>query len=388
MDKHSKRSASIFRYPVLIAFTLFFAGLFLLDLVTPDRAYSELENTTLSQRPSLSSVSADGLNKFFTAYTKYVKDQVAGRDNWVALQSTVETKVMQKEQSGGILLGREHRMFARRYRVLPTEERVWNKNLAAVQSLGERYPGKVSFMLVPSASVLYPEDLPLAAPQMDEEGRIDEAQAALPAVQFLRVTDALRAHKDEYLYYRTDHHWTTLGAYYAYEQFCEAQGLTPFDRSAHSVETAENFYGTHYSKARTWNAEPDTITWYDLQNRLTIWNVTAPGQPTEGTQTGLYDTGKLDVYDKYAMFLHGNNGLSRVEGDGTGKILVIKDSYANSFVPYLTANYAAIDVVDFRNYNYGLDQLIADNDYDAILVLYSYSSFTSDPYLYRAGVAG
>ena len=383
-----KRVSSLKQYPVLAAFTLFFAALFVLDLVTPDRAYSEMENTTLTQRPKLTAVSVDGLNNYFTNYTKYVKDQVFGRDQWISLQSLAETTLFQKTQSGGILLGREHRMFARRYRVLPTEERVWNKNLAAVQSLGERYPGKVSFMLVPSASVLYPEDLPLAAPQMDEEGRIDEAQAALPAVQFLRVTDALRAHKDEYLYYRTDHHWTTLGAYYAYEQFCEAQGLTPFDRGAHPVETAENFYGTHYSKARTWNAEPDTITWYDLQNRLTIWNVTAPGQPTEGTQTGLYDTGKLDVYDKYAMFLHGNNGLSRVEGDGTGKILVIKDSYANSFVPYLTANYAAIDVVDFRNYNYGLDQLIADNDYDAILVLYSYSSFTSDPYLYRAGVAG
>ena len=383
-----KRVSSLKQYPVLAAFTLFFAALFVLDLVTPDRAYSELENTTLTQRPKLTAVSVDGLNNYFMNYTKYVKDQVFGRDQWISLQSLAETTLFQKTQSGGILLGREHRMFARRYRVLPTEERVWNKNLAAVQSLGERYPGKVSFMLVPSASVLYPEDLPLAAPQMDEERRIDEAKAALPAVQFLRVTDALRAHKDEYLYYRTDHHWTTLGAYYAYEQFCEAQGLAPFDRSAHPVETAENFYGTHYSKARTWNAEPDTITWYDLQNRLTIWNVTAPGQPTEGTQTGLYDTGKLDVYDKYAMFLHGNNGLSRVEGDGTGKILVIKDSYANSFVPYLTANYAAIDVVDFRNYNYGLDQLIADNDYDAILVLYSYSSFTSDPYLYRAGVAG
>ena len=388
MDKHSKRSSSLLHYPVLVVFSLFFIGLFALDLITPDRAYSEMENTTLTQRPKLTAVSVDGLNNYFTNYTKYVKDQVFGRDQWISLQSLAETTLFQKTQSGGILLGREHRMFARRYRVLPTEERVWNKNLAAVQSLGERYPGKVSFMLVPSASVLYPEDLPLAAPQMDEEGRIDEAKAALPAVQFLRVTDALRAHKDEYLYYRTDHHWTTLGAYYAYEQFCEAQGLTPFDRSAHPVETAENFYGTHYAKARTWNAEPDTITWYDLPNRLTIWNVTAPGQPTEGTQTGLYDTGKLDVYDKYAMFLHGNNGLSRVEGDGTGKILVIKDSYANSFVPYLTANYAAIDVVDFRNYNYGLDQLIADNDYDAILVLYSYSSFTSDPYLYRAGVAG
>ena len=257
-----------------------------------------------------------------------------------------------------------------------------------MSSLSERCPGKVSFMLVPSASTVYPEKLPLAAPQMDEEARINEAANAVQGGHFINVLPALYDHKDEYLYYRTDHHWTTLGAYYAYEAFCKELGLTPFDRSTHTVETAEDFYGTHYSKARTWNAEPDTITWYDLQNKLTIWNVTGPGQPTDGTETGLYDTAKLDVYDKYAMFLHGNNGLSRVEGDGTGKILVIKDSYANSFVPYLTANYGAIDVVDFRNYNYGLDQLIADNDYDAILVLYSYSSFTSDPYLYRAGVAG
>ena len=101
---------------------------------------------------------------------------------------------------------------------------------------------------------------------------------------------------------------------------------------------------------------PDTITYYELQNALTIWNVTGPGQPPEGTTTGLYDTDKLNVYD--------------------------------CFVPYLTANYADIDVVDFRNYNYGLDQLIADNDYDQILVLYSFDSFKGDPYLYRAGVAG
>ena len=110
--------------------------------------------------------------------------------------------------------------------------------------------------------------------------------------------------------------------------------------------------------------------------------------PADGETTGLYDTAKLDVYDKYAMFLHGNNGLSRIKGDGTGRILVIKDSYANCFAPYLTANYADIDVVDFRNYNYGLDKLIADNDYDQLLVLYSFDSFKSDPYLYRAGVAG
>ena len=77
-----------------------------------------------------------------------------------------------------------------------------------------------------------------------------------------------------------------------------------------------------------------------------------------------------------------------MEGDGEGRILVVKDSYANSLVPFLTANYAQIDVVDLRNYNYGLDALIAENGYDQILVLYSFDSFKSDPYLSRAGIAG
>ena len=392
MAKHSKRSASIFRYPVLLAFSLFFVGLFALDLVTPDRAYSELENTTLSQRPSLSSFSADGLNKFFTAYTKYVKDQVAGRDNWVALQSTVETKVMQKEQSGGILLGKEHMMFPRTYGLVSSETRTLPKNTAALEALCRRYPGLVNVMLVPAASAVYPENVPAGAPLLDEDRYLDALSEAVQTAggRFVDVRQTLADHKGEYIYYRTDHHWTSTGAYYAYQQLCTALGLTPFDPSAHTARTAEGFYGTHYSKARTPDAEPDTITYYNLPNALTIYTVTAPGQPAEGETTGLYDTDKLSVYDKYAMFLHGNNGLSRIKGDATGRgrILVIKDSYANCFVPYLTANYADIDVVDFRNYNYGLDQLIADNGYDQILVLYSFDSFKSDPYLYRAGAAG
>ena len=389
MEKHTKKTPSLFRYPVLVAFGLFFIGLFVLDMATPDRAYSELENTTLTQRPRLTAVSADGLNNYFTSYTRYVKDQVFGRDQWISLQSAAETTLFQKTQSGGILLGREHMMFARHYSILKNEEKGMAKNLAAVQSLAQRYPGRVNLMLVPSASVVYPENVPAGAPQIDEKGILEGVAAQGEAYgRFIDVLPALTEHKEEYLYYRTDHHWTSLGAYYAYQQLCGTLGLIPFDPAAHTALTAENFYGTHYSKARTWNAVPDTITYYDLPNSLTIYNVTAAGQPADGQTTGLYDTDKLNVYDKYAMFLHGNNGLSRIEGDGIGRILVIKDSYANCFAPYLTANYAQIDVVDFRNYNYGLDQLIADNDYDQILVLYSFDSFKSDPYLYRAGVAG
>ena len=350
MDKHAKRS-SLLHYPVLIVFTLFFVGLFALDLLTPDRAYSELENTTLSQRPALTQLSAQGLNNYFTAYTKYVKDQVFGRDNWISLQSVVETTVLQKEQNGGILLGREHMMFPRTFGLLASEERTLPKNTAALEALCQRYPGKVNVLLAPAASDIYPENVPANAPLLDEHNYLDQLSAAVQTAggRFVDVRGTLTEHKSEYVYYRTAHHWTSLGAYYAYQQLCGVLGLTPFDPAAHTALTADGFYGTHYSKARTWNAVPDTITYYDLPNSLTIYNVTAAGQPTDGETTGLYDTAKLAVYDKYAMFLHGNNGLSRVQGDGTGRILVIKDSYANCFVPYLTANYADIDVGDFRN---------------------------------------
>lgn len=393
MQQHKRRrKGGLIHYPVLILFSVFFVGMFLLDCVTPDRTVSELENTTLTQRPKVTAqiLSSAGLNRFFNDYTQYTKDQIPGRDAWISLQSFVETALLQKTQSGGVLLGAEGQMFDRTYGLVSSEERTLPRNIAAVASLAARCPGKVYVMVAPAASSIYPERVPAHAPLLQEESYLGQIQAAVEQAGgvYLPLKDALSAHKDEYIYYRTDHHWTTQGAYYAYSELCGALGLEPFDRAVHTAVDVPDFYGTFYSRARTWNAQPDTLTYYDLDNPLTIYTVTGPGMPTEGQTTGLYDLDKLDVYDKYAAFLHGNNGLSRVEGDGEGRILVIKDSYANSFVPFLTANYAQIDVVDLRNYNYGLDGLIAENGYDQILVLYSFDSFKSDPYLYRAGIEG
>ena len=393
MQQHKRRrKGGLIHYPVLILFSVFFVGMFLLDCVTPDRTVSELENTTLTQRPKVTAqiLSSAGLNRFFNDYTQYTKDQIPGRDAWISLQSFVETALLQKTQSGGILLGDKGQMFDRTYGLVSSEERTLPRNIAAVASLAARCPGKVYVMVAPAASSIYPERVPAHAPLLQEESYLSQIQAAVEQAGgvYLPLEDALSAHKDEYIYYRTDHHWTTLGAYYAYDQLCQTLGLVPFDRSAHTAVEVENFYGTFYSRARTWNAKPDVLTYYQLDAPLTIYQVTGPGMPGEGQTTGLYDLAKLDAYDKYAAFLHGNNGLSRVEGEGQGRILVIKDSYANSLVPFLTANYADIDVIDLRNYNYGLDALIQENQYDQILVLYSFDSFKSDPYLYRAGIEG
>ena len=391
MERDEKRGG-LLRYPVLILFSVFFVGVFVLDCLTPDREISELENTTLTQRPAITAqiLTAKGLNSFFSSYTQYTKDQIPGRDGWISLQSFVETALFQKTQSGGVLLGSEGQMFNRTFGLVSSEEKTFPRNVAAVTSLSARYPGKVYAMVVPAASVIYPERVPAAAPILDETVYLNQIQTAVEESggTFVSVEQTLADHKDEYIYYRTDHHWTTLGAYYAYSQLCDLLGLTPFDLDSHQAVEIPDFYGTFYSRARTWNAQPDTLTYYDLDNPMTIYTVTGAGMPDAGETTGLYDLAKLGVYDKYAVFLHGNNGLSRVEGDGEGRILVIKDSYANSLVPFLTANYAEIDVVDLRNYNYGLDTLIAENDYDQILVLYSFDSFKSDPYLYRAGIEG
>ena len=164
MSKHEKKTSSLLHYPVLVVFSLFFIGLFALDMVTPDRSYSELENTTLSQRPALTQFTAKGLNSYFTAYTKYVKDQVAGRDQWISLQSVVETTLLQKQQNGGILLGKEHMMFPRTYGLLSSEERTLPKNTAALTSLCQRYPGKVNVLLAPAASDIYKENVPQTPP--------------------------------------------------------------------------------------------------------------------------------------------------------------------------------------------------------------------------------
>ena len=194
----------------------------------------------------------------------------------------------------------------------------------------------------------------------------------------LDLRPTFTADKNEYLYFKTDHHWTPNGAYCAYEQFCAMKGLTPFDRDAHESITVTDFQGTHYSATRLWNVENDEITYYPLKNEMTIYRITGEAAYEPETTENLINTMKFNTRDKYAAFLDGNNGYSVIEGDGEGSILVVKDSYANSFIPYLTANYGKIGVVDFRNFKYGLDSTIEQEGYDEVLILYNFQTFIAD----------
>ncbi len=380
----------------MIMFCIILFGLFFINLATPDKAVSEMENKTLQQLPTIdfskvtSANAITTLNNYFSDYSDYAKDQITGRDALIAAYSFVETTVFQKTDIGQIYLGDEDMMFTKTVELLSSEETTYPNNVDALVALGEAYPDLVSAIIAPTSALIYADNVPDNAPMLDMDAMIDEVVAAGEAagVNMVDVRDTLTEHQDEYIYYRTDHHWTTLGAYYAYEAYCESLGLTPFDTSEYNAVEVTDFYGTHYSKARTWDAVADTLTYYELDNPLTIYNIYGANTVEISEVTSIYNYDSFDAYDKYAAFMQGNPSYSSLAGDGEGSILVLKDSYANCFMPYLIANYAQIDIIDYRFYAYGLDTLIEANGYEQILVLYNIESFKSDATFKRVSVRG
>lgn len=364
--------------PLLAASALLLLGLAIANLVWPKRDMIELENRKAAQFPAFS-VEALLDGRWQSGFARWMQDQFLLRDAWINTQRAADEIVFQKAEEDGILLGKDQWMFTKLFTIDDATRQQTAKNVQAVAEFAARYPGKVTFLLAPSASVIYPEALPAGAPMADENALLDDIFAQVgESAAVIDLREPFTARRDEYLYFKTDHHWTTNGAYRAYEQFCALKGLTPFDRDAHEAVTVEDFQGTHYAATRLWDVENDTITYYPLPNQMTIYNITGEAQYEPMTTENLINTDKFATRDKYAAFLDGNNGYSVIEGDGEGSILVVKDSYANSFIPYLTANYEKIGVVDFRNFKYGLDSTIEREGYDEVLILYNFQTFIAD----------
>lgn len=367
------------KYPLLVLFFVLLFGFMFLDMAWPKRAYSDLERRDLAQVPDFS------LTKLFenvwtSEYDKYTKDQVAGRDMWLRLQSRSESLVFQKEEIGGALLGDDEMLFTQTLALKPTEERILKGNIQQTSLFAMRYPGQVTLMLTPSASTIYPDLLPANAPMLDENALLDTIFEMHEGTNCIDLRETFgAAAEDTQLYYKTDHHWTTDGgAYLAYQEYCRSLGLTPMEVSEEDFKHVEDFWGTTYSKCLRWDQTPDTIAYLDIPNQLTVWQTNAVGEPSEPKFTsGLYEMEKAETADKYAMFLYGNQGYTTIEGNSEGRVLVVKDSYANSFVPYLTANYAEICMVDPRSYRNSIDALMQREQFDQVLLLFSFQTYST-----------
>ena len=383
------RIKTIFRYPMI----LIFGGLILittaLDLLTPTKTFSEMENRYLAEKPKLTvqSLLEEKEDKKYTSlYEKYTNDQFIGRDEWITLKSITES-ALGKIENNGIAYGDDHYMFAKMEYFSDLQERQLPKNISFIQKMAEAYPQQsMTFAIIPNSYAVLTDKVPMGLENIDQRAEIDRlyGEVTAPNVNKLELLEPLTAHQNEYIYYRTDHHWTTLGAYYGYSAYVRSRGMEPvpleeLEGLAHPVE---DFYGTYYSKAKAFDAVPDTITWYDIP----ATSVTVNGEE----KGSMYDLAQFEKRDKYAGLLWSNNGLTVIKSENnrnpqegkTSRVLLLKDSYGNSLAPFLTYNYDEVWVVDMR-YTAKLSPIMEMAEFDDVVVMYNYTTFTEDSNVYK-----
>ena len=401
----------ILQYPIAVLFALFISVFFLVDVFNSDRAFSEFENTSLAQKPAFSwSSFVDG--SFGSKYVKYINEQFLGRDNWISMKAVADMGLGRIE-SHGVTYGDDHYLMEKLEIVEDqnypanagtniVKQTSLDRSNGMVSSFLQMYDQPITFSLVPNSYAILEDEVPTGFPGADQQAytqqiyrTLSEADDQLEIVDF---SDALSQHKDEYIYYRTDHHWTTLGAYYAYVAYCEQKGLTPVSLEELKENKVEDFYGTFYSKAKRPSQPADTITWYDVDvdEFAFVANLQQDKQlaqlgevvQEDGLELlrvdGMMDRRKFEVRDKYAAFMWGNSGYVKIKSSHnlnhqegkTSRLLLFKDSYTNSMIPYLTYNYDEIIVVDLRYMAKSTKELMQE-EFDDIFVMYNFSTYVS-----------
>lgn len=360
--RKEKRSRS--PYPLLILGAVVVFGFSLVNLVFPKRDQLELENRKAAQLPAFS-VSALLDGSWQSGFARWMQDQFALRDVWVNTQRAADEIVFQKVEEGGILLGKDHWMFTKLFTVDDATQKQLAKNVQAVSDFAAAHPGKVTFLLAPSASVIYPEELPTGAPMADENAMLDNIFTTVGQnASVLDLRPTFTADKNEYLYFKTDHHWTADGAYYAYRELMKAKGMTASALTDYTRTEYPGFIGSFYqysNQSDTLKNNPDTVVAYTPTcNDLTYTD-------TDGNQkTGhvVSDATQYSEGNKYLCFICGDQPYERIDNpnitDGSSCV-VIKESYGNAFVPFLVNSYQTVHVVDYRYFSGNLIDLVKEN---------------------------
>ena len=252
-------------------------------------------------------------------------------------------------------------------------------NLSAVNRFAENSAVPVYFTLIPSAAEVWRDRLPAGAPRYDERALLESLSAEMKAF-YIDTLSTLEEHSGEALYYRTDHHWTSLGALYGAQALVDGIGIN-FSCAADyaPVRVTDAFYGTLYSRSGARFIQPDGIDVYVPNGEITVTHV----ESEQEVVTGLYDEEKLAVKDKYAFFMGGNQPLAVVRTGNEGKkLLLIRDSYADCEIPFLCGAFSEIHALDLRYYRDSLSAYIEDNGIDCVVISYSLRSFISDTNLF------
>ena len=352
---------------VIVIFGFLTAG-----VMVKDKDFSENENRNLAQFPKLSVSSVlDG--SFLQGLGDYVADQFPGRNFWISVDLKMKQLLGQKE-AGGVYLCDDYLIQVPSQ---PNWEQV-ERNLAAVDAFSEKYPELNMVMtVVPNSVVINERLLPENAPARDQLADLDRIDELLEVVPFRDVTGALRDHDDEYLYYKTDHHWTSLAAKYAFYALAEDLNIRPVEEDQYTVMLVSNtFEGTLSSKSGS-HVSRDSVEIYEPRTGIEYFVTYAD---TGEKISSLYKREALTTKDHYTVFFGGN--YSRVDvtttADTERALLIFKDSYANCMVQFLYPYFDHITIIDPRYYYDNIDLVIKSEGITDVLFLYNLDTFLSD----------
>ena len=343
----------------------------------PDMEFSEKENRVLAQMPQVNL--SDILNGTFEKnYETYLSDQFFWRDKWIGVKTRAE-RAEGKTEINDVYFAKDGYLIEKHSGSFDTDTARNNIRYLSnfLKTQAQRYgDGHVKAMIIPNAVEILKEKLPKYAVADEEGAYLSRIRAEVPEELLFDAEPVLQAHKEEPLYYKTDHHWKTLASRYVYEAWAQSIDLPIVPLSQYQEKTlTDDFHGTIDAKVNI--ALPgDTIESYQP---LTEIPYTLTYNHTE-ERTSIYDESYLAGRDKYAVFFGGNQPLIEAKSEAASdrRLLVIKDSYANCFLSFAMQDFSQIDIVDLRYFNENLGDYMKEKDYTDILVLYNASGFAED----------
>lgn len=372
----------IARYMTVVVFSVLILGFTVANLLTKDIAFSESENRYLQQKPKFTFERLIS-GKYAEEVEKYKTDQFIMRDDFIGLKTQADY-LSGKKDTNGVFFAKDGYLIEKHEVTNPDQ---LTKNIGFISQFADKATallGKehVSVMIVPTAGNILTDKLPAYATDFDQNPLLDEIATMNATVPDLRK--ALSAHKSEDIYYKTDHHWTTLGAYYAYRVWCDATGTAGHTLDDFTKEAVtDEFYGTIYSKARLYSTKPDTIHRYLPKEHASFTVTYNQGEKVMDT---LYQDEFLKKRDKYSYFLGGNNPVVKIESENQNgkKVLLIKDSYAHSIAPFFANDFSEVHMLDLRYLNFSVEEYIKSEGITDVVVLYNTINFAKDSNVFKA----
>lgn len=374
----------------VIGFVITICFFSLFTMIYPDTEFSEQENRVLHQKPKLT-LSTLTNGQFTSEISAYFKDQFPLRNQYVGLKSTAEI-LMQKQQVNSVLLGDSGNLITRNDypETIGLNSNIYYYSIFADSMEKRGIPcsfaaaGRSMDVLTQYTPSLYTDEF------SEKIWTCFDSMMTAKGKSYIDLLTPLKtaAENEEYVYYKTDHHWTTYGAYLAYCAIMKSLGGTPQSADVFTVEKASGeFYGTTWSTAGIKWIAPDIMEYYRYKGDM---DYTVEIVDDGSIIDGFYDRSYLEVKDKYSSFIGGNNAHVRITKDNPEsqreKLLVIKDSYAHSVIPFLAYHYD-LEILDLRYYRESPAKLVEETGVNRVLFLFNMDNITgSSPVLTALGL--